>query len=54
MGSLSIRSQALTTAESETENGYEPPEVLATFPRQDLIDDLPENLTPHVHAVQSS
>lgn len=33
---------------------YEPPTVVATFSRSALAADLPEDLTPHMHAVQSS
>lgn len=33
---------------------YEPPVVLATFAKADLVKDLPENLTPHLHSVQNS
>jgi hypothetical protein len=34
--------------------GYEAPVVLATFAKQDLAEELPENLAPHLHAVQNS
>lgn len=33
---------------------YEPPRIVASFPKQELEQDLPENLTPHLHAVQAS
>lgn len=42
---------AVTSAELEA---YEPPAVLATFEKDDLSAELPENLTPHIHAVQNS
>lgn len=35
-------------------DSYEPPAVLATFDKDDLSAELPENLTPHIHAVQDS
>uniref|UniRef100_UPI003F49774B hypothetical protein n=1 Tax=Pseudonocardia sp. CA-138482 TaxID=3240023 RepID=UPI003F49774B len=38
----------------DARGGYEPPVVLATFQKHDLAEDLPENLTPHIHAVQQS
>jgi hypothetical protein len=30
------------------------PTVLATFPKSELVDDLPETITPHIHSSQSS
>lgn len=33
---------------------YEPPVVVAEFSKEDLVRELPENLTPHIHAVQNS
>jgi hypothetical protein len=33
---------------------YEPPTIVATFPKTDLVGELPEDLTPHVHATQNS
>jgi len=33
---------------------YESPEVLATFPKDELVADLPENIEAHMHAVESS
>lgn len=38
----------------DPQEAYEAPAVVATFAKQDLADHLPENLTPHVHAVQNS
>lgn len=38
----------------EAPRAYESPVMLATFQKQDLAQDLPENLTPHIHAVQNS
>lgn len=34
--------------------GYEAPAVVAAFPREALEQELPENLSPHIHAVQNS
>lgn len=47
-------SQAAAADKREVQAAYEPPVVLATFQKQDLAEDLPENLTPHIHAVQNS
>ncbi len=47
-------SQAAETSGLDAPGTYEPPVVLATFQKQDLAEDLPENLTPHIHAVQNS
>lgn len=33
---------------------YTPPTVLAAFSRQELADQLPENIAPHIHSSQSS
>lgn len=33
---------------------YDPPAVLATFAKSDLIEDLPEGLTPHIHTIVNS
>lgn len=33
---------------------YERPMVVATFPKCDLANELPEDLAPHVHATQNS
>lgn len=33
---------------------YEAPVVVAAFPKQELEQDLPEDLAPHIHAVQNS
>jgi hypothetical protein len=33
---------------------YEAPLVVASFPKGDLLDALPEDLTPHIHTVQDS
>jgi hypothetical protein len=38
----------------EVPTAYEPPVVFATFQKRELVEDLPENLTPHIHAVQNS
>ena len=51
---VSTPSQVLAKEAPETGGTYEPPVVLATFQKQDLAEDLPENLTPHIHAVQNS
>lgn len=37
-----------------SESPYDPPVVLATFSKADLVEDLPEDLTPHIHTVQNS
>lgn len=36
------------------ESHYDPPVVLATFAKLDLVEDLPEDLTPHIHTIQNS
>lgn len=36
------------------ESQYDPPVVLATFAKADLVEDLPDDLTPHIHSVQDS
>ena len=33
---------------------YEAPAVMAVFPKDELIEELPEELAPHIHAVQNS
>jgi hypothetical protein len=33
---------------------YEPPAVLATFPKDELVAELPEDIEAHMHAVESS
>ncbi|MEU5847422.1 hypothetical protein [Saccharopolyspora shandongensis] len=33
---------------------YERLAVIATFPKRDLANELPEDLAPHVHATQNS
>jgi len=33
---------------------YEPPTVVATFSKESLARDFPEDLTPHIHTVQNS
>lgn len=45
---------AVTVMPGAAQRAYEPPVVLATFQKRDLADELPENLTPHIHSVQSS
>ena len=47
-------SSAATTGKPVARASYEPPVVLAVFPKGDLAGELPENLTPHLHAVQNS
>lgn len=37
-----------------SESQYDPPVVLATFAKADLVGDLPDDLTPHIHSVQDS
>ncbi|WP_019852746.1 hypothetical protein [Actinopolyspora mortivallis] len=32
----------------------ERPAVVATFSKEDLVNDLPEVVTPHIHTVQNS
>lgn len=54
MSSTPSGSQATAPGRREDTKVYEPPVVLATFGKQDLAGDLPENLTPHIHSVQSS
>ncbi len=54
MDSMSSGSQVTVSEGLEAPCAYEPPVVVATFQKQDLAEDLPENLTPHIHAVQSS
>jgi hypothetical protein len=33
---------------------YEAPLVVAAFPKDDLLDALPEDLAPHIHTIQDS
>lgn len=47
-------SPAAPTGKREARDAYEPPVVLAAFRKQDLAEELPENLTPYLHAVQNS
>lgn len=54
MASTPGGSAAATTGKPETRVSYEPPVVLATFRKEELAEQLPENLTPHLHAVQNS
>jgi hypothetical protein len=50
--SLASDSRALaTTPEASV---YEPPAVLATFPKDELVAELPEDIEAHMHAVESS
>lgn len=51
---VSTPSQVMSEEAQEAGGTYEPPVVLATFQKQDLAEELPENLTPHIHAVQNS
>lgn len=54
MGSMSSESQVTVGGAREAPCAYEPPLVFATFQKRDLAEELPENLTPHIHAVQAS
>lgn len=47
-------SQSAAAMPEAAQRAYEPPVVLATFQKRDLAEQLPENLTPHIHSVQSS
>jgi hypothetical protein len=33
---------------------YEAPTVVATFAKADLLEELPEDLSPHIHTIQNS
>ena len=33
---------------------YEAPLVVASFPKGELLDALPEDLAPHIHTIQDS
>jgi hypothetical protein len=55
MASTPAGVQAVATSNgTEAVRGYEAPAVLAVFPKAGLVQDLPENLTPHIHTVQNS
>jgi hypothetical protein len=54
MTSTSSAAQITSNVATEPHGTYEPPVIVATFPKQDLAQELPENLTPHIHAVQNS
>lgn len=54
MASTPRGSQPVAAGGLDVPGTYEPPVVLATFEKQALAEDLPENLTPHIHAVQNS
>lgn len=47
-------SQQRTVIRSAGRSGYQPPVVVASFARSELADELPENITPHIHSSQSS
>ncbi|MBB5157285.1 hypothetical protein [Saccharopolyspora phatthalungensis] len=52
-----MQSQSTAPASDRPQNGahgYERPTIVATFAKSDLADELPEDLTPHVHATQNS
>ncbi len=42
------------TIDGQDELVYEPPVVIASFPKGELVADLPENIEAHMHAVESS
>jgi hypothetical protein len=54
MASTPSGSHTMAADSLEVPTAYEPPVVLATFQKRDLVEGLPENLTPHIHAVQNS
>lgn len=54
MDSTSTESQGIASDRPDAPGAYELPVVLATFPKQDLAEDIPENITPHIHTIQNS
>lgn len=45
---------SISAEEATAGPSYEAPAVVAAFPREALEQELPENLNPHIHAVQNS
>lgn len=49
-----LPSQSVPMSLPATPAAYEAPMVVATFSKAGLLDDLPEDLAPHIHTIQDS
>lgn len=50
----SLTEQTSPEEEARPARVYESPMIVASFAKDELTDQLPADITPHIHAVQNS